>query len=146
MLKKLFFVLFSLLVFQVSSVYSKANALETYTKQDTFKIGNPADAVILPGTANTDLTIFEMIQGKVAGVWITGGPNFYRIRIRGASRPPLVVLDGMQFTSYSDYELNSLLQSIAPADVARIEVVKGIGGSVPYRNTGSGILMIYTKP
>lgn len=146
MLKKVFFALFSLLVFHVTTIYSKSTIIDSYAYQDTFKLRSLADATIYPGTVNADLNIFQMIQGRVAGVWISGGPSFYRIRVRGAHRPPLVVIDGMQFNNYGDSEINSILQSIAPIDVDRIEVIKGIGGSVLYRNSGNGVLVIHTKP
>ena len=59
--------------------------------------------------------------------------------------PPRVVIDGMQFSSYSDRELNDLLLSIAPHDVDRMEIIIGIANSVIYRNNGNGVLVVHPK-
>ncbi len=50
--------------------------------------------------------------------------NRYVIRIRGASVPPLLVIDNMPFPLSSDSRLNDLAQMIAPQDAERIEVIK----------------------
>ncbi len=90
--------------------------------------------------------VFDMIQGRVPGVQVSGGYMSYRIRVRGSLWPPLVVLDGMPLYSYDDRSLNDLLLSIAPADVDYIEVVKNIAQINLYGpGAGNGVIMVYTK-
>mgnify|MGYP002401823180 CR=1 FL=1 len=92
------------------------------------------------------LNVFELIRGRVPGVWIIGGPNFYQVRIRGAMGPPLLVIDGMPFYSRSDADLSNTAQIIPPQDVDRIEIIKNAAGAAMYgRNAGNGVILIYTK-
>ena len=146
MLKKIFIALLTLLVFHFTAIYGEHSTNILNTDQDTVRYETSPDAVIYPGPVSGNLNVFEMIQGRVAGVWVTGGPSFYRIRVRSALRPPLVVIDGMRFTSYDDRDLNNLLLSLSPQDIDRIEVHKGIAGALLYPNSGSGVLEIHTKP
>ncbi|NND07161.1 MAG: TonB-dependent receptor plug domain-containing protein [Saprospiraceae bacterium] len=92
------------------------------------------------------LNVFEMIQGRVAGVWVTGSNNNYQMRIRGSLQPPMVVIDGMTFRSFDDQSLNNLLNSIPPADVDYIEVLKGIAQTAIYGpGSGNGVIIVHTK-
>ncbi len=106
-----------------------------------------ADAVIFSDPVNTSfINVLEMIRGRVAGVWMAGGPNYYQVRIRGAMGPPVVVIDNMPFYSASDSEMSNLLQIIVPQDVDRIEIIKNAAGAAIYgRNAGNGVILIYTK-
>jgi outer membrane receptor protein involved in Fe transport len=94
----------------------------------------------------TYLNIFQMIQGRVAGVQVSGSGSNYRLRIRGATGPPLVVIDGIPFMGYSDAYLNHLLLSISPADVDYIEIRKRITSSFIY-GAGSrrGVIVVRTR-
>ena len=105
------------------------------------------DAVIYSNYITASyLNIFEMIVGRVPGVWVTGGPNFYRVRIRNAQGPPLIVIDEMPFYNNSDREVNNLIQIIPPQDVDYIEVIKNFSGASRYGlNAGNGVIVIRTK-
>jgi len=92
------------------------------------------------------MNIFEMIQGRVPGVWVSGSINNYQIRIRGAMGPPLVVVDGMIFRNFEDQHLNDVLGSIPPADVDYIEVLKSIAQTAIYGpGAGNGVIVVHTK-
>jgi len=92
-------------------------------------------------------SLAEVLIGRVAGVQVTGSYYDYQIRIRGALRPPLIVLDNMPFYSYNDDMINSLLQSISIFDVASIEVIKNIAQAAIYGpGAGNGVILIETKP
>lgn len=104
-----------------------------------------AITLLSPAQNNGYLHIAEMIQGRVPGVWVTGTYNTYRIRIRGALGPPLLVLDGMPFYNYDDAALNNLLWSIAPADVERIEVLRSLAEASMYSQAGNGVIRVFTR-
>ena len=101
-------------------------------------------AIASPG-AFTD--IFQMLQGRIAGVWVTGSVNNYRIRVRNAAAPPLVVLDGIVFYGYNDQAVNDLLMSIPPSAVEYIEVLKNIADAAIYGpGAGNGVIVVHTLP
>lgn len=105
-------------------------------------------ATIIDGrvTGHAYLDVFQMIQGRVAGVLVSGSPANYRVRIRGANGPPLVVIDGMRFMGYDDASLNNLLLSISPADVDYIEVLKRIADTAIYgAGSANGVIVVHTR-
>lgn len=106
-----------------------------------------ADALIFSDyLTDSRLNVFEMIVGRVAGVWVSGGPHNYTVRIRNASGPPLVVIDNMSFINRTDSDLNSLIQMIPPQDVDHIKVIKNMAGATLYGpNAGNGVIVINTK-
>lgn len=108
--------------------------------------GKPGTIVDHGEMGPTFLNVFEMIQGRVPGVWVSGSSNNYRIRVRGAMQPPLVVVDGMIFRHFEDQQLNNILGSIAPADVDYIEVLKSIAQTAIYGpGAGNGVIVVHTK-
>ena len=88
----------------------------------------------------------QMLQGKVAGLTITrsGDPNVgSSILLRGPStlrdgaNEPLVVIDGVPGAD---------INSVAPGDIATIDVLKDAAATAIYGNRGAnGILMVTTK-
>ncbi|MCO6487736.1 MAG: TonB-dependent receptor plug domain-containing protein [Phaeodactylibacter sp.] len=121
--------------------------IEVLRPNTVTSISEATDAITLlvPEYDNGYLHIAEMIQGRVPGVWVTGTYNTYRIRIRGALGPPLLVLDGMPFYNYDDAALNNLLWSIAPADVDRIEVLRSLAEASLYSQAGNGVIRVFTR-
>lgn len=88
----------------------------------------------------------EVLVGRIPGVQVTGNFQYYRIRIRGSLRPPLIVLDNQPFYGYDDSMVNSLLQSIPVVDVASIEVIKGLGRAGIFGpGAGNGVILIKTR-
>lgn len=131
--------------------------------------GTP-DAVIKNDESMNSFTdIFQMMQGRVSGLFITGFGLDAKISIRGISsfssdNTPLFVVDGIPIVSFSrnissqsdttgtgtsDVDLNSInsiLMTINPRDVDRIEVLKNPGSTGAFGvRGGNGVILIYTK-
>lgn len=84
-------------------------------------------------------TIYELIQGRFPGVYVSNG----EIIIRGqsslyASSAALIVVDGVAVD-------NSVLFSIAPIDVKSIDVIKDSGSAIYGSRGANGVLLIETK-
>ena len=92
----------------------------------------------------------ELLRGRVAGVEVVQLPNGdFSLRIRNASSSggnaaPLIVLDGMPLPRGGG--LGSALSGVAPADIARIEILKDAGSAAAYGSDGvNGVVIITTK-
>src|SRR5438270_6188896 len=93
----------------------------------------------------------EMLRG-VPGLDVTRLPDGgYQLRIRGqrsirgnpGDDDPLLVVDGIRI---SPGALGSTLASLAPEDIARIEVLKDAGAAGFYGSRGAnGVIVITTK-
>lgn len=104
------------------------------------------DAVIYNSFPTSHLGVFEMLVGRVPGVSVTGAMNFFKIRIRNAQEPPLVVIDNMPFYNSSDSDVNNILQTIPPQNVDHIEVIKNFSGAARYGSDArNGVIVIRTK-
>lgn len=104
--------------------------------------------VVIPGTMVDAgrLHVMEMLIGRVPGVWVTGAPFYYQVRVRGALAPPIIVIDNFPFYNLDDERVNDLLLTIPPQDVHRIEVIKNIAGASFYGpGAGNGVIRIFTK-
>jgi TonB-dependent SusC/RagA subfamily outer membrane receptor len=92
----------------------------------------------------------QLLEGRLAGVQVIRGPGGdLSIRIRGAqglgysSDEPLIVVDGMPTENRG---LGSVLDGIAPLDIARIDVLKDAGSTAAYGVRGAnGVILITTK-
>lgn len=106
---------------------------------------NPA--VITPLLGNTTfIHVGEMLRGRVPGLWVTGSFDNYQIRIRGAFRPPLIVIDGVWLNSENDEEVNMSLQMVNPAEVVAIEVLRSLADTNIYGTRGAnGVIVIHTQ-
>jgi len=91
--------------------------------------------------------IEEMLQGRFAGVQVVrtsdGG---FSVRIRGTGSPsrniePLYVIDGMPVRISPGQGLTW----INPADIARIDVLKGAAAGVYGSTGGNGVVLITTR-
>ncbi|MGH1337198.1 MAG: SusC/RagA family TonB-linked outer membrane protein [Aureispira sp.] len=116
-------------------------------------------------TKTRDANFLNGLQGKVAGVQITGSSNLggsTRIILRGAgsilgNNQPLFVVDGvpMDNSNFTDadqqrgaggYDYGNAIADINPDDIESINVLKGPAGAALYGNRGSnGVIMITTK-
>ena len=101
------------------------------------------------------------LQGRVAGLEIssiTGYPGSgYSVRLRGvnsigAGTEPLYIVDGVPFISESLSEINgangaqSPLNSINPADIEQIDILKDADATAIYGSRGAnGVILITTK-
>lgn len=158
--KKIFFPILALLSFaalptfgnnccpegEEGKIASDVQPIEALMPASVTSLHGTADAIVLnPDFGNMYLHPAEMLIGRVPGVWVTGGYNFYRIRIRGAMGPPLLVLDGMPFYNYNDEALNNLLWTISTADIERIEVLKSLAEASIYSQAGNGVIRVFTR-
>ena len=96
----------------------------------------------LPSARNGG-TVLQMLQGRMAGVSVTGTEPEMQVQIRGITSfagdsSPLFLLDGVPVTA-------SAVAYFPAADVETIEVLKG-GQAAIYGSRGSnGIIAIYTR-
>ena len=91
----------------------------------------------------------EMIEGRAPGVRVIRGQDgSFRLQIRGVSSPvgrndPLVVIDG---TPTSELRPGSVLASLNPQDVVRIDVLKDAASTAFYGMRGAnGVIVITTR-
>ncbi|AMJ64331.1 TonB-dependent receptor plug domain-containing protein [Hymenobacter sp. PAMC 26628] len=89
------------------------------------------------------LTVFQMLQGRVAGVNVSGSEPNMVIQVRGPStitgdNRPLFLLDGVPV------EQDAL--SFFPArDVETIEVLKGPSAAIYGTRSANGVIAVYTR-
>jgi TonB-dependent SusC/RagA subfamily outer membrane receptor len=83
-------------------------------------------------------TVLDMLQGRVAGVMVSGsGPNA-SISIRGSTTEPTFLLDGMPVDK-------AMITSMSIFDVESIDVLKGASAAIYGSRGGSGVISILTK-
>ncbi|ARN78765.1 SusC/RagA family TonB-linked outer membrane protein [Nonlabens spongiae] len=120
-----------------STTKENVTAAQTTVDEEEFNKG----AIVSPG---------QLLAGKAAGVQVTaatGSPGEGpRIRVRAgstlsASQDPLYVVDGIPLDA-----ANANLNSINPADIADITILKDASATAIYGNRGSnGVILITTK-
>ena len=85
--------------------------------------------------AQSGIPIFSILQGRVAGLAISGNPPNQSIQIRN-SGTPLIILDGQRVDA-------DVIQSISSVDVEAVEVYKGNEAAI--FGASGGAIAIYTK-
>ncbi|QKG54319.1 TonB-dependent receptor plug domain-containing protein [Hymenobacter sp. BRD67] len=112
---------------------------------DTRRLYSPGNATVVDFTkipAAASSTVLQLLQGRVAGLTITGSEPNIQVQIRGntsfSGSSPLVLLDGVPVT------IDAL--AFYPAfDIERVEVLKG-GQAAIFGSRGSGgVLAVYTR-
>jgi TonB-linked SusC/RagA family outer membrane protein len=136
-----------------------------YTVKDKERTGSIARITAKDIEKQPVTNVLATMQGRMAGVNVTqdsGTPGGgFTIRIRGVNslRPegnePLYIIDGVPYSSESTgFELTSTptfgtsspLNSINPADIESIEVLKDADATAIYGSRGSnGVVLITTK-
>jgi TonB-dependent SusC/RagA subfamily outer membrane receptor len=114
-------------------------------ERDSRVIYSNPDASVKFDQTNTSgrLTIMDVIQGRVAGVQVTGSGFSARVQIRGAANfngpiEPLFVLDGMPV------DLQTIM-GISVQDVDKVDILKGASAAI-YGSRGSGgVISVLTK-
>ena len=126
----------------LQSVTVKAKRNE---ERDSRAIYGTPDASVKFDQANTAgrMTILDVIQGRVAGVQVTGSGFNARVQIRGAANfsgpiEPLFVLDGMPM------DLQGIM-GVSVQDVDRVDVLKGASAAIYGSRGGGGVISILTK-
>lgn len=116
-----------------------------YVEPDSRKIYGTPDASVKFDQLNTAgrLTILEVIQGRIAGVQVSGSGINATVQIRGAANfggaiEPQFVLDGMPV------DLQTAL-SISVQDVEQVDVLKGASAAIYGSRAAGGVISILTK-
>ena len=86
-------------------------------------------------SAQSGMSVLQVLQGRVAGLTISGNPPNMSVQIRGQGTP-IFILDGMKV----DVDVISNLSSV---DIESVEVFKGAEAAI-FGSTG-GAIAIYTK-
>ncbi len=145
-------------------------------RYDNELYGQPDNVIVVDETLRNFSDIFQLIQGRVPGVMLSGQGLNTRINIRGVgtnreytSDQPLFIVDGVPINNLdpstartlneadtlagdngnnvSDVSnVNSVLMSINPQDVDRIEVLKNASSTGAFGMRGAnGVILIYTR-
>ena len=88
-------------------------------------------------SAQSGIPIFSLLQGRVAGLTISGTPPNQTISIRNQPTS-LFLLDGMRVDA-------SAINSIQSSDVEAVEVFKGTEAAIFGAGAGGGVIAVYTK-
>jgi hypothetical protein len=88
-------------------------------------------------SAQSGLGIFQVLQGRVAGLTVSGSPPNMNVQIRGAGTP-LFVLDGMRVDA-------DALNTIQANQVESVEVFKGPEAAIFGTGANGGVIAVYTK-
>jgi hypothetical protein len=102
-----------------------------------FRLYGEADIslVVLEEDIERYFNILDYLEGRVAGVVVTGED----VRIRGAARNPLLIVDGID-TDWSD------MRNIPMGDIDKIEILKtGFTTSVYGSRGADGVIAVLTK-
>lgn len=132
------------------------------------EVGNAISQISMANVAEPINKLDHLIQGRAAGVSVTEGSGMAgsgaQIRLRGnvsvaLSNQPLIYIDGVRIRS-DGYPRNapigagsasgnvnaSPLNDINPADIDRIEVLKGAAATTLYgTEAAAGVIQIFTK-
>ncbi|WP_345055655.1 TonB-dependent receptor plug domain-containing protein [Hymenobacter glaciei] len=83
----------------------------------------------------TGVNVLQMLQGRVAGLAVSGSPPNMTVQIRN-SGTPLFILDGQRVDA-------DVISTLSPSDIESVEVFKGNEAAI-FGNSG-GAIAIYTK-
>ncbi len=110
------------------------------TPRDSRKLYSSADASlkVTPQMASGNMSVLDMLQGRVAGVSVTGSGMNASVSIRGNRGEPLFVLDGMPVDK-------ALITSLNVFDVESIDVLKGPSAAIYGSRGGNGVISVLTK-
>ncbi|MCF0071790.1 TonB-dependent receptor plug domain-containing protein [Dyadobacter sp. CY261] len=108
--------------------------------RDARKLYSSADATlkVTQQMASGNMSVLDMLQGRVAGVSVTGSGMNAVVSIRGNRGEPLFVLDGMPVDK-------SLIASLNVYDVESIDVLKGPSAAIFGSRGGNGVIAVLTK-
>ena len=126
-------------------VKEKEELVETaYGKQNKKALGySTSQELTEDDIKDTDITVFDVIR-KMPGVEVYGTPGINQSVLFTknksiTSQPPGVVLDGVLLDQ-------SILNTMAPSEIASIKLLKSLNATLRYGQLGSGgIILITTK-
>lgn len=109
-------------------------------QRDTRKLYSRADATIKVSAMTTGgaMTVLDMLQGRVAGVVVSGSGSNATVRIRNSNTEPTFLLDGVPTDK-------GLITSLNIFDVETIDVLKGTSAAIFGSRGGGGVISVLTK-
>lgn len=109
-------------------------------QRDSRKLYSHADATIKVSQMTTGgaMTVLDMIQGRVAGVQVSGSGSNASIRIRNSTHEPTFLLDGVPVDK-------DFITSLNIFDVETIDVLKGASAAIYGSRGGGGVISVLTK-
>ncbi|MBF9236444.1 TonB-dependent receptor plug domain-containing protein [Hymenobacter sp. BT683] len=96
--------------------------------------GTIVDFANMPA-AQSGMTVLQLLQGRVAGLTVSGNPPNMSVQIRGAGTP-LFILDGQRVDIQA-------ISNIPSSEVESVEVFKGVEAAI-FGGSG-GAIAVYTK-
>ncbi|MFN8354263.1 MAG: TonB-dependent receptor plug domain-containing protein [Spirosomataceae bacterium] len=112
---------------------------------DGRKIYSQADNTIKvdPQNCGSAFNVLTLIQGRVAGVQVTGSGFNMSVQIRGAANlqgpvEPLFLMDGMPIDL-------SMVNTLSPCDVESIDILKGPSAAIFGSRAMGGVISILTR-
>ena len=96
--------------------------------------GTVVDFTEIP-SAQSAQNLLQVLQGRVAGLTVSGSPPNMSVQVRGQGSP-IFILDGMKVDI-------DVISSIPASDVESVEVFKGAEGAI-FGSSG-GAIAVYTK-
>jgi TonB-dependent starch-binding outer membrane protein SusC len=119
-----------------------------YGTQDPLELTQAVESIEPDRLGNVKVgRVEELFQGRLSGVQVLRTPDGgFSVRIRGTGsvsqqREPLYVVDGMPVRVAPGHGLTWL----NPADVARIDVLKGAAAGVYGWSGANGVILITTR-
>ena len=133
------------------------------------EVGNSVSQIDMSNVMEPPANMDALLQSRVTGMTVTPGSGSIgsgsQIRLRGnvsvaMSNQPIVYVDGVRvrsdgyaknvpntgFQSRSNNDVSSPLNDINPADIERIEVIKGAAATTLYgTEAAAGVIQIFTK-
>jgi TonB-dependent starch-binding outer membrane protein SusC len=126
------------------------------------EVGNTMSQIDVAQVAEPVSSIDNLLQGRAPSLYVSGGSggsgNGARIRLRGLvsmsmSNQPLIYVDGLRIKSEpypagpsGPQDRQSPINDINPADVERVEIIKGAAATTLYgTEAAAGVIQIFTK-
>lgn len=133
------------------------------------EVGNTISQIDMTGVLEPPANMDALLQSRVTGMTVTPGSGSVgsgaQIRLRGnvsvaMSNQPIIYVDGVRvrsdgyaknvpntgFQSRSNNDVSSPLNDINPADIERIEVIKGAAATTLYgTEAAAGVIQIFTR-
>ncbi len=133
------------------------------------EIGNTISQIEMANVVEPPVNMDALLQSRVTGMTVTPGSGSIgsgsQIRLRGnvsvaMSNQPIVYIDGVRvrsdgyaknvpntgFQSRSNNDVSSPFNDINPADIERIEVIKGAAATTLYgTEAAAGVIQVFTK-
>ncbi len=134
----------------LEEIMVEAEKLEVERTPSVFGVNPSATRVI--DENNLDRMDYLQVLNTIPGVRYTGRGPTATVTIQGpvsfSATSPLWVLDGVILTpdaNNGNSNVPSFLANLNPADVERIEVVKGAEAAIFGSRGGAGVIIIYTR-